>query len=232
MAFDFQPETKITANSLGAVPAGSMEQARATVLNLRPSPRFYYIHHPDAWHLIETDQGFEWMPRLNAFRLTPGVNGVRQTRGKNPKADDRAARVTLADRGYTVIPYEAIEGGYCWKYQGRAGAVHLERWAIPKQVGNRTILKSDQEGLWAFCRYLLEKGFIEKPDQDVLEIIADTLDQSLERDAANVHIPAAAARFTENERRRVGMASATAAMFPPKKKKAAKKASKPLKVDE
>ena len=109
MAYDFQPETQVTANSLGAIPAGSMEQARAQVLNLKPANRFYYIHHPDAWHLVETKAGFEWMPRLRAFRLTPGVNGVRQTRGKNPKADDRAARVNLADRGYTVIPYDSID---------------------------------------------------------------------------------------------------------------------------
>ena len=229
MAYDFQPENTVTANSLGAVPAGGMEQARAQVLNLKPASRFYYIHHPDAWHLVETKAGFEWMPRLRSFRLTPGVNGVRQTRGKNPKADDRAARVTLADRGYTVIPYNAIEGGYCWKYQGRKGPVYLERWAIPKQVGNRTILKSDQEGLWAFCRHLMTTGLIAQPDRDVLEMIADVQGQSIERDAGNCHIPATAARHAENVRRLDGMVAATEALFaPPKpaKKPKAKKADK------
>lgn len=224
MAFDFQPETTAGAE-LGAIPATSADQAKAQVLNLRPSNRFYYIHHPDAWQLVETADGFEWMPRLRCFRITPGVNGVRQTRGKNPKPDDRAARVTLADRGFTVIPYDVIEGGYCWKYNGRRGPVYLERWAKPKQVGNRTILKPDQEGLWAFCRHLLKKGHIEKPDPDVLQILEDTHEQSLERDAANTHIPAVAARHAENLRRLEGMKAATAAMFAPKKK-AAKKSSK------
>ena len=228
MAYDFQPETQVTANSLGAIPAGSMEQARAQVLNLKPANRFYYIHHPDAWHLVETKAGFEWMPRLRAFRLTPGVNGVRQTRGKNPKADDRAARVNLADRGYTVIPYDSIDGGYCWKYVGRTGSVYLERWAVPKQVGNRTILKSDQEGLWAFCRHLLAKGFVDMPDRDVLEIMEDVHKQSIERDAGSCHIPAVASRHAENIRRLAGMQKATEALFaPPKpaKKSKAKKAA-------
>lgn len=226
MAYDFKPTTP-AANEMGAIPASSMESARAQVLNMRPTSRFLYIHHPDAWQLIESDQGFEWLPQLKSFRLTPGVNGVRQTRGKNPKADDRAARVNLADRGYTVIPYDAIEGGYCWKYLGRGGAVYLERWAVPKQVGNRTILKPDQEGLWAFSRHLIAKGFISLPDPDVLQIIEDTHRQSLERDAQNCHHPAVAARHAVNLRRLEGMEAATKVLFPPPPKKVApRKAAK------
>jgi hypothetical protein len=222
MAFDFQPQTKITANEFGAVPASSTEQNRAAILNLRPTSRFYYIHHPDAWHCVETEQGFEWLPRLKCFRLTPGVNGVRQTRGKNPKPDDRQARVTLADRGFTIIPYDVIEGGYCWKYQGRRGAVYLERWAVPKQVGNRTIIKSDTEGFHKFGRYLIEAGHISKPDPDVLQMLMDLQEQSLERDAANTHIPAVAARHAENTRHLDGMRQAFDELFAPKKKPAKK----------
>jgi len=225
MAFDFQPQTKITANEFGAVPATSAEQTKAAILNLRPSSRFYYIHHPDAWHCVETDEGFEWLPILKCFRLTPGVNGVRQTRGKNPKADDRQARVTLADRGFTIIPYDAIEGGYCWKYRGRQGAVYLERWATPKQIGNRTIIKADTKGLQAFCRHLIEAGFIEKPDPDLLMILKDVLTQSIERDSGSLHMPPAAARHKENLRLLEGMDQATEAIYskPKKTKKKGKR---------
>lgn len=223
MSYTFQPENSASAHATGATAAGSMEQARAQILNLKPASRFYYIHHADSWHLVETKAGFEWMPQLKCFRLTPGVNGVRQTRGKNPQPDDRAARVRLADRGFNIIPYDAIEGGYCWKYQGRRGPVFLERWAIPKQVGNRTILKSDQEGLWAFCRHLIKNNLVAFPDRDVLEIMGETHLQSIERDSGNVHIPAVAARHAENLRRLDGMKAATDKMFaPPKPAKKAK----------
>lgn len=224
MAYEFTPEIT-TANEMGAIPAGGMEGARRQLLNMRPTNRFYYIHHSDAWQLVETDGAFEWLPRLRAFRITAGVNGVRQTRGRNPKADDRAARVDLADRGYTLIPYDAIDGGYCWKYAGKRGAVHLERWAVPKQVGSRTILKSDQAGLWSFCRHLLKESFIKNPDPDILEIIGDALEQTIERDASNLHVPAVSVRYNENLRRLEGMKSATKVMFaaPKSPKKKAKK---------
>lgn len=224
MAYEFTPETT-TANEMGAIPAGGMESSRRQLLNMRPSSRFYYIHHPDAWHLVEIEGAFQWLPRLRSFRITAGVNGVRQTRGRNPKPDDRAARVELIDRGYTLIPYDAIEGGYCWKYAGKRGPVYLERWAVPKQVGSRTIIKSDQAGLWAFCRHLITESFIEKPDPDILDIMGDALEQTIERDASNLHVPAIAARHAENLRRLEGMKKATKAMFaaPKATKKKAKK---------
>ena len=221
MAYSFTPE-KSDPNEFGAQAAGSSEAAKKKFLNLRPSKRFYYIHHPDAWQLIDVDGSFEWLPLLRSFRITPGVNGIRLTGGKNPRPDDRNARVNLTDRGFTIIPYESIEGGYCWKYAGKRGPVYLERWAVPKQVGNRTLIKSDSEGLHAFMRHLIAEKYIELPDPDVLDIIGSQLDQTIERDEPNLHIPSVERRHTENLRRREGMVTAAAKILAthdtPKKK--------------
>jgi len=225
MAYSFTPE-KTDLNEFGATPAGSTEATKRKLLNLRPSKRFYYIHHPDAWQLIETDNGFEWLPLLRAFRITAGVNGVRLTGGKNPRPDDRNARVNLTDRGFTIIPYESIEGGYCWRYAGKRGPIYLERWAVPKQVGNRTIIKSDSAGLHAYMRHLIEANYIELPDPDVLEIIGQQLEQTIERDEPNLHIPSVAKRHSENQRRLEGMATAAEKIFAEPKKTPKKKAKK------
>jgi hypothetical protein len=228
MAYDFQPETQLTANSLGAVAVGSPEAQRASVLNLSPASAFYFIHHPDSWHIMESETGFEWSPRLKCFRLTPGVNGIRLTPGKRPRMDDRAARLRLTDQGFKIIPHEVIDGGYCWKYRGRKGAVHLDRWSVPKQVAGRTLIKVDFEGLIAFGRLLVSTGTIAPPDADVLSVLMDIKRKSIQRDSANCHIPAVAARHAENSRLLEGMQKATKDLFaPPKpaKKSKAKKAA-------
>lgn len=221
--FDAQPAAAPTAQaSYQGTPAATPTAVQQALLPLKPQPRFYYMAHPSRWECIETDKGWEWLPRLGKLKLTPGTNAVRQGRGRHGQVDDSLAIITKQKAGWTVIPYEVIEGGYCWRYEGRKGAVHLSRWAQPKQVGNQTIMQTDTDGYNAFRSMLLADGHIPAPDPEMLSIIRDRQLKEVNEAAAKAHIPAIAAQLQAGQDALEGMTIATAkalGLEAPKKKR-------------
>ena len=211
MAFEFN-SSPASSTTQGAAFAGTPAVApvaeQQALLPLKPSPRFFYIHHPARWECIEGEKGWEWLPRLGKMKLTPGVNGVRQGRGTHGQIDDSLARMQKEKNGWTVIPYEVIEGGYCWAYKGKRGTVHLSRWNNPKMVGNQVIMQTDTTGYNAFRRGLIEDGHIPAPDPEMLERLMDRQTKENNERGGKAHIPAVAVQLKAGESRLEGMKEA------------------------
>ena len=140
--------------------AAKRPQAMRELLRMEPRPAWWYTHHPARW----TFRDGEWLPWLSQLVADPGVANV----DKDGSTD--AAEVSLRRRGWTLIPWDVIDGGYCIAYDGVAGPVHLSRWETPKVVAGQHRIQSDEEGYWAFCRQLVADGVIELPDPDFLDV--------------------------------------------------------------
>ena len=167
---------------LGTPITTSTRAVGSTVLPMRRTPDFTLGHYPTEWEMVETENGLEWLPRLKKLALVPGVNGVRQTRNG---VDDRIARTTYADRGWTLIPREL---GYVTAYPTTSGTTYLLTWDVPKRLGNQCILKHDGPGYNAFRRSLIVDGIIERPDPDALEAITERLRRTISRNEKNAHL--------------------------------------------
>ena len=176
-------------DNLGTTVTTSSRSVGATVLPMRAEPDFTLGHYPTEWEMVETENGLEWLPRLKKLALVPGVNGVRQTRNG---VDDRIARTTYTDQGWTLIPRDL---GYVTAYPTTSGTTYLLTWDRPKRLGNRCIVKHDDQGFNAFRRSLIEGGVIERPDPDALEAIAERLRRTIARNEKNAHIAGVAEKI-------------------------------------
>ena len=176
-------------DNLGTTVTTSSRSVGATVLPMRAEPDFTLGHYPTEWEMVETENGLEWLPRLKKLALVPGVNGVRQTRNG---VDDRIARTTYTDQGWTLIPRDL---GYVTAYPTTSGTTYLLTWDRPKRLGNRCIVKHDDAGFNAFRRSLIEGGVIERPDPDALEAIAERLRRTIARNEKNAHIAGVAEKI-------------------------------------
>ncbi len=147
------------------------------LLNLPPSATFLYKWHPDRWGVF----GDEWLPILGKLTAEPGIASVNKDGGLS------LAKAELERKGWKIIPEEAASlfdpdrDTYVRAYAGRQGTVHLSLWEIPKQVGNRVVIKSDVEGYRAWLRALVDNGYVDAPDDTVPETIIDGQRQRVER---------------------------------------------------
>ena len=176
-------------DNLGTTVTTSSRSVGATVLPMRAEPDFTLGHYPTEWEMVETENGLEWLPRLKKLALVPGVNGVRQTRNG---VDDRIARTTYTDQGWPLIPRDL---GYVTAYPTTTGTTYLLTWDRPKRLGNRCIVKHDDQGFNAFRRSLIEGGVIERPDPDALEASAERLRRTIARNEKNAHIAGVAEKI-------------------------------------
>lgn len=154
------------AATFGTSGGGQFEARPATrpqgmreLVKLEPTPVWWYIHHPARWLYREG----EWVPWLTTMSADPGVSNV----DKDGNTD--LAEVSKRRRGFTVIPWDAIEGGYVVAYDGVAGPVHLSRWQRPKVVAGQTRFDRDVEGYWTFCKSLIGR-YIALPDPDFIDV--------------------------------------------------------------
>ena len=193
MAFNFDNQGAIVGQ------APTMPNTQRPRLNLPSSARWWFIHHPARWQVMDG----ELLPRLGRLSGEPGVGGV------DKHGDTAGAEISYARRGWKKIPWELVEGGYLRRYDGRGGDIHLSIWEHPKQIANRTIVKTDREGFKAFLRGLISSGFIEPADPDLLEGMAESLRASI------VRAPGTAAA----EQAAAALAVIEAALNPPAPKK-------------
>ncbi len=156
MAHNFG-KTSMDGAIVGAPPTQPTQQQ--TVLNHPPSARWWYQHHPARWYV--TDGCL--LPLLGKLVGEPGVNGVTKN------ADIGPAQLAASRRGWTLIPWSVVDGGYVRAFQGRRGTVHLSIFETPKIVGNRTIIKHDHAGYRQFLKDLLNSGVIPPIDPDILD---------------------------------------------------------------
>lgn len=156
-------------------------------LNIPPNHPFHLMHHPLSWEHIagEGEKTGEWLPTFASLKEDPGVNGVRQTQFG---PDSSQARLNFQDNGYTIIDYGSHE--YLTRHLTRSGGYYYCLiWSSPKQVANKVFWALDNEKFNQFRRELIEKGVIDKPEPEILELLCDRWRRRIERHARNQHIP-------------------------------------------
>ncbi len=166
----------------------------ADLLNVRPSPQFFYMHNPNGWEMIPTEDGdYEWLPRLKRFTLTPGVNGVKQDRRGG--VDYLGAKSRFEQRGWTFIMPEDVPGGYVIEFAGRWGKVYVDKWSHPRALGvgdsAKIIWDRDTEGFNDFRRSLIER--LGQPDPSVIDFRETLQTKRVKRRERELHIPSVAA---------------------------------------
>ena len=159
-----------TFSDTGTIAGRSPElpTTQRTRLNLPARSRWWFKHHPARWVVMEG----EILPLLGKLSGEPGVNGTDKS------GDTAGAEINATRRGWKMIPWNVIEGGYIRVFDGRKGPIHLSKWEHPKQIANRTIIKSDMEGYKAFLRKLVTDGIIAPPDPDIIEAMAEAIRSS------------------------------------------------------
>jgi len=171
---------------------------------LTPTPYFVLMHHPMGWEACQVAGEWVWLPRLKMLSYAPGTNGIRQGRGKGAPPDPTLALVAFQSRGWTIIP-EDYDGGYVVRYPVAGGAVHLLRWATPRNVGNKTTVRGDDEAYKAFRLQLVTDGVIAPPVPEVIEDLLDRQRTRIGRAEQHIHIPAVARRLEDDTAKLSGM---------------------------
>lgn len=191
------------------------------LLNARPTPQFFFMHNPNGWELVATeDGGFEWLPRLKRFSLTPGVNGIRQDRRGG--VDYGSTKASFERRGWTFIMPEDVPGGYMVEFEGRWGKVYADKWTHPRALGvgasAKIIWDRDDEAYNDFRRSLMER--LGQPDPSVIDFRETLQSKRAKRRERETHIPSVAAEM-EKESAKL---AAIKASKPKRKRKAKAKA--------
>jgi len=164
------------ASTFAEIPV-SRPKVEQRLLNLPASPTFLYKWHPDRWGVF----GSEWLPILGKMNAEPGVAAVNKDGGLS------LAKAEAERKGWRIIPEEAVRlvdpdrDTYVRAYKGRAGPVHLSIFEIPRQVGNRVVIKSDTDRYWEWLRALISEGYVDTPDEEVASTYVDAQRQRVER---------------------------------------------------
>lgn len=176
MAHDFSTDSGGIAPRSPQPPAAAQKR-----LPHRATPFFLLRSHPMRWHMVDG----EWLPQLGTIKADLGSNGVDKSGNM-----DHAFMLSQA-AGWTVIPRDAIEGGYLRAWPAQGGDYHCTRWEQPRWHGNRVLeSKVDTDGYHAFLRQMIADGFIPAPDPDILEQIhLDQQQKEVERLAKESHKP-------------------------------------------
>ena len=172
-------------------------------LNMDAEPAFWFIAHPNRWQFIDG----EYLPVLSRLSQRPGAKNVTKD------GDTAHAETLLRKGGWTVIPWDAVPGGYVQVFDGRGGAVHLSRWETPRQVGTQIVMTTDTAGYYGFLRGLIADGFIAPPDQLVIEAMIEQQRQRVENNANRTHEPTVRARYERDLTKLEAMEAAARAML-------------------
>lgn len=194
MAHDFTSSGTVLSG------ANASTDPSATKLPEWGKPDFYLMHYPTAWEAVEVSPGeYEWLPKLKPLLLQPGVNGVRALRGGG--TDDSAARMNFMDRGWKILSRDL---GYVVRYPARRGHSHYARWDIPHVMGNRVIVRRDDEEYNEFRRDLVLNGVLEAPEPEALELILEDMGTRINRNAQQIHLPTVAAKVEKTKAKIAG----------------------------
>lgn len=183
MAATFSNTTNATTGGIAGRPA-VLPTAQQVRINHDPIPPWWYMAHPSRWYCREG----EWLPQLGKLSVTPGQNNVK------PNGDTSLAEALLRKEGWTILPWDIIEGGYVQVFDGVRGPVHLSRWETPRQVGAQLVIIPDEAGYLAFLRHLLADGIVAPPDPVVLDVLMERQAQRIQNNANRLHEPVAKAR--------------------------------------
>lgn len=169
-------------------------------LNHDAVPAWWYMAHPSRWMCVNG----EWLPQLAKLSSKPGQSNVRSN------GDTSYAETMARKEGWTIITWDAVEGGYLRVFDGVAGAVHLSRWETPRQVGAQLVILPDEDGYHAFLRHLLEAGYIAPPDPIVLDVLMERQAARVDGNRNRLHEPLVKARYERDAAHLEEMRAATA----------------------
>jgi hypothetical protein len=124
--------------------------------------------------------GDELLPVLGQIKLVPGLNCVTET------GDWAMAKARAEAEGWTIIPYEVLEGGYVREHDSGKKDVHGNKLHIytscfekPYSVAGRPEMESDAVGYREFLRGLISIGMVQLPPPQFLDKFADRVRQRL-----------------------------------------------------
>lgn len=210
MAHDFSTSTTGIAPSTPKPPAAS-----ANRLPHRATPKFYLRSHPLRWQLIDG----EFLPLLGTLKEDLGTGGC----DKDGNIDE--AQIMSAARGWSLIPWDAVDGGYIRAWPAQGGEYHCLRWETPRWIGDRVLeSKVDTDGYNAFLREMIAEGYIPAPDPDVLEQVhLDQQRKEVDRLAKESHKPGVMPAYKASKAKLEAMEKAIEALRSPPPKRSSRK---------
>jgi hypothetical protein len=198
------------------------------------TPRFLFMHHPNQWDVLETEDGYEVLPKLCKFNLIPGLNGIKMRPGGG--ADSTAARASFMDRGWVFIDNKkGGPDGYLREYDAISGKIYVDKWTTPRKLGHgsraKVLWDSDTKGFNDFRRSLLEDGTIESPDDSALDFKLALIEKRIARKIKHAHVPQVQKQVDKitEKKEAIEQVKKTKKTTAPKRKRARKPAAK--KVD-
>lgn len=139
-------------------------------------PLFVLKAHPNRWQLF----GEELLPSLGNIKIVPGQACVTET------GDWSMAKARAEAEGWTIIPYEVIDGGYVREHDSNRRDTnkalipfYTDRWQKPFAVAGRPEMERDEKGYQDFLRELIRIGMIPLPTPQFLDKFADRVKQRL-----------------------------------------------------
>lgn len=172
---------------------GVKPQIEIPTLNVRPNCPFFLMHSAFNWELVNTvDDTWEWLPTFSKLNEMAGVNGVVQTKSG---VDSSHSRIKFMEQGYTILDRE-LE--YIARYPTRFGGYFYGlKWNRPKTIGQQTFWKMDNDSYNAWRRMLIEIGYIQLPEDEIIELLLRNVDRRINRRIHNQHVPEVKAQIEE-----------------------------------
>ncbi len=184
--------------SLGAV------QEKA-FLPIAPNVPFFLAHYPENWRVGTVDGEPYWLPELQRDWILAGANGKRTLRkGDRPEAAYDASHLKMTRNGAVLLdPSIVVEcdgqsmAGYLREIEckdpktGRVGKFYLDRFETPKtpRPGRRLKFNRDRELENRWLLALVEQGFVNPPNPDVVDERIARAVYHVERNQNKVQLP-------------------------------------------
>lgn len=156
------PEPTPTTAEPGVYVPQFGEAQRANNPRLTPRPPFLLIYHPERWTVIEG----QVVPLFGSLKLQAGVNRIKL--GRDGRFQKLEAQAALEEQGWTVIPFDVDGPGTSYIQQAAPG-IFVSRWE--RTFPGSSHIEVDSAGYAKWCRGLIDRGVIPRPQTYVLELL-------------------------------------------------------------
>lgn len=213
-------------SAIAVAPRDAQSSGQELLPHKKSTPNFVIVCHPKGWECVETDRGWEWLPRLKCLYERAGVNGVREVfndRGDAAGISSVLTRAKMRESGWIEIPRDfcpaevmafddpVLPGkGYVVGYRAIGGTVHLCRWDKPVFDNNEFETKTNHAQKWAFQRALIAAKLVAQPSDTVIEREMRIKRRRVGRNEKNAHMPTYAHRAAVAKADLQGMETASA----------------------
>ena len=190
------------------------QQASSPKLNIRPNCPFFLMHSAFQWELVNVGgDEWEWLPSFSHLNEMAGVNGCVQTK---QGVDSTHSRIKFMEQGYTILDREF---GYVARYETKYGGFYYSlRFNIPKTIGDRVFWRMNEAEWNDWRRALIEEGVIDKPEDEVIDLLLKNVERRINRRITQQHVPEVKAQIDELYAVKDRMKSAYQSLMNPPKK--------------